>query len=381
MITSYNNRRAVAATGHGGDATIRGGAEGPSRELAERAMSLAHQPCLAPAWRTLLVPLWLLTSAALGRAGDGISALNTGLNVINTTINVVDFAQQIIDQQRQAKAQAEIVLAEYWHRRTEGYWEDGKQVATRRLTYMYRRPSFGGAPMARWVVRDGKGRILERGTNVLHARIALRDTHCTNAPNAGIWSADQEGYLLGGMAKVLSAAGHTIHNPEIMTKSFEATVTGLRHLLDPTNACGGEILTESLLPKRLALRFDQPVYFRLESTNTVEFRRANGSNVIAVVPRCVQNRIYDLPGTLMAGWNSRLSNPSPEEAQRLLARAQTVGRAPGALRDKATRAVLALVSATYRDGIPEVQRMPPPIRSGDGAWDLHRENPDHFGSE
>lgn len=382
MITSYKARHAmtpqrVSASAVLCDRSETSGAAPGKPPSGGSIQTHAAKPGLA----TLAAAAGTWMTAVLGHANDPFSGLNTGLNVINTTINVVNFAQQASDQRWQAKAQAEIALAEYWDRRVEGYWSHGKQVVSRRLTYMYRKPSLAGPPIARWFVRDGTGRIVDRGTNILHTRLALRDTQCTNALNGGLWSTDQEGYLLMGMARVLAVGGHTVHNPTVSANSLEATVTGLRHLLNPTNACDGEITTESLPPKKLVLRFDQPVFFRLESTNTATVVRTQAAHSVVVVPRAVQNRFYDLPGTLLGGWNSSLGHPSPGEAQRLLARAQSVGRVPGALRDKATRAILALVSATYRDGLPEVQVMPAPLSSGGGVWDGYKEAPDEGSTE
>lgn len=299
-----------------------------------------------------------------------MSVLNTGLHVVNTAINVTTYAQQLLHEQSQTRAQADVAIAEYWHRRVEGYWDHGTKVVARRFSYLYQRPSMQAPPIARWIIRDAQGRIVDQGTNVLYARLALRDTQCTQAPMVGTWSTDAEGYLLMGLARVIASTGHTLLNPEVQANQFEATVTGLRQNLLPTNGCMDEVLIDAIPPKRLVLKFNEPTYFQLESTNTVEVRRTPSSNAVVVVPRRVQNRVYDVPGTLLAGWNPKLSMPSPEEALRLLRRAETVGRAPGHLRDKAVQSVLQQVAQTYRDGLPEVQVLPPPRRGMAGFWDV-----------
>ena len=348
-------------------------------------VAVTRRPISAPGGSIPLARCWTFLAAwlgvashAMGQGGDPLPVVNTGLHVINTAINVATYAQQLIDGWTQTRAQADVAIAEYWHRRVEGYWDQGKQVVSRRLTYLYQRPSMSLPPIARWIVRDAQGRVVDQGTNVLYARMALRDTSCTQAPRTGTWNTDAEGYLLMGLARVLSSSGHTLRNPEVQANRFEATVHGLRQHLNPTNGCLDEVMIDALPPKRLTLKFNEPTYFQLESTNTVEVQRAGSSNVVAVVPRLVRNRVYDLPGSLVAGWNEKLGTPSPEEAMRLLRRAESVGRAPGHLRDKAVRAVLLQVGHTYRDGLPEVQVLPPPRRGKSGFWDVHLPDASEF---
>ncbi len=318
----------------------------------------------------ILAGCMLLVVDAGARGGDPMVAFNTALNVVNTTINVVTFAQQVIDERNQTRAQGDIAVAEYWHRRVEGHWFDGKMIVGRTLWYHYMKPSLAALPQARWVVCGGDGRILDQGTNLLPVRIALRDTSCTNSPRSGVWCTDKEGYVLVGIARMIRNGEQTVRNPAIQEDSFDITLTGLRHLLDPTNSCDGAEVTESLPPKRLTLKFSEPVFFRLESTNRPELRKAGASNYVMMVPRLVQNRVYDLPGTLLAGWNRRLSEPSLVDAPLLLGRAEAVGRAPGQVRDKATSAFRMTFENTYRDGLPAAQIMSAPRTGGMGAWDV-----------
>ncbi len=311
-----------------------------------------------------------MLAACTSRAMDPMASLNTGMNAINTAINVISFAQKMIDESTQTRAQADIAIASYSHIREEGFWDDGKPVKARAITFMYRKRSLSEAPISYWHVSDAKGNIVDRGTNALPVRLALREMHCTNEPFSGRWTKDSEQYLLMGAARIIQPVNNTVRSPGVRMEFLDVTLTGLRHVLDPAQPCDAAIVTESLPPKRLRLKFTEPVFFRLESTNRPEIRRNGSTHHVVPGPRPVQNRIYDIPETLLVGWEPRHGQPRLEDVPGMLARAEAAGRAPGAIRTKAIRAVLELFWRTYADGLPEAQIMPSPIHGRDGALDF-----------